>query len=63
MKIIPWRCHICGMEFATPEGGRCTSCGLVTCRACLSYYFNPEKDKEHTGYICKKCQQPIDGRR
>jgi len=30
--IVPWKCSECGVEFETPDGGVCKSCGLVLCR-------------------------------
>ena len=35
----PFKCHICGREFAPtftePNGGICSRCGLPTCERCL----------------------------
>ncbi len=56
MKIIPWRCHVCGGEFETPGGGRCGKCGKVTCKACLkTSMVQSDQGKKQIILVCQKC--------
>jgi hypothetical protein len=37
MTVVPWKCHLCGNEFDTLNGGLCKICNEPTCLACFVY--------------------------
>jgi len=56
-NIIPWKCHICGKQFATMGGGICKECGKVTCKRCFGFAKLKllGKMKKPESQLCRIC--------
>lgn len=52
-EIVPWVCHICGVELDTPNGGICGRCHRVTCLWHL--YHIGKKLRAESQWICDHC--------
>jgi hypothetical protein len=56
-KVMPWTCHICGIQFETQLGGICSRCHKPTC----GLHLQPQTPINHKAeslprpFVCEKC--------
>ena len=51
-NIVPWKCHICNVEFDKPHGGICSRCSKATCRDHLHQLGAKKLDAT---WVCQAC--------
>ena len=57
MEIVLWKCHLCGHEFKTLNGGLCKICNEPTCLGCFGSKNNQihSPTKKAESQICLAC--------